>query len=179
MLTLDALQRTLDETLEERLQYVERHREKMLADAQKDVEDARERLLAHVRALPALRQELLDARDLLSWTATYPEPAEQYGFPSALALGLRAPVEGTLETKARIDFGRVVAALEADADTLADKHHAQVQQVLGTAPPRTPLTEAMWTDTDEYKAWQKQELERARKLAEFRDPDKLAAEIRE
>jgi hypothetical protein len=36
-LTLEALQRTLDEALEERVQYVERHRETMLADAQKDV----------------------------------------------------------------------------------------------------------------------------------------------
>ncbi len=100
-LTIDALQRTLDELLEERLQYVERHRDKMLADAQKDVEARRARLLAHVQELPALRQELLDARDLLTWTATYPDQAEQYGFPTALALGLREPVERTLETKAR------------------------------------------------------------------------------
>jgi len=100
-LTLDALQRTLDEALEERLRYVERHRDKMLADAQKDVEARRARLLAHVQELPALRQELLDARDLLTWTATYPDQAEQYGFPTALALGLREPVERTLETKAR------------------------------------------------------------------------------
>ena len=86
-LTLDALQRTLDEVLEERLQSVARHRVKML-DAQKDLEGRPARLLAHVQGLSALRQELLDARDLLTWTAPYPEPA-------ALALGLRAALKQT------------------------------------------------------------------------------------
>ena len=39
----------------------------------------------------------------------------------------------------------------------------------------------MWNEDEEYKAWQRQELERARKLAlnEWRDPNKLAAEVRE
>ena len=90
-LMLEATQRTLDEALEERLHYVERHREKMLADARKDVEARRERLLAHVRAFPALRDELLDAREVLAWTATYPEQIEQFGFPTNLALGLQGP----------------------------------------------------------------------------------------
>ena len=179
-LTLDALQRTLDEALEERLRYVKRHRDKMLSDARKDVEATRGRLLAHVRELPALRQELLDARDILTWAATYPDHAAQYGFPTALALGLRAPVERTLETKARIEFGRVVAALEADAEALAEKHHGQVQRALGITRPRTPLREAMWTEEPEYQEWQKQERQRARELAEAgHDPNQLAREVRE
>ena len=73
----------------------------------------------------------------------------------------------------------MIAALEADADALAEKHNADVQRALGTAPPRTPLTEAMWTSEPEYQEWQKQERERARKLAEFHDPNVLAAEVRE
>lgn len=179
-LTLDALQRTRDEALEERLRYVERHRDKMLSDARKDVEARRERLLAHVRALPELRDGLLEARETLTWVATYPELPEAFGFATSLALGLREPVERTLETKARIDFGRVVAALEADADALADKHHVQVQRALGTAPPRTPLTDAMWVGEPEYQEWQRAERDRTRKLAELgHDPNKLAAEVRE
>jgi hypothetical protein len=179
-LTVDALQRTLDEALEERLRYVERHRGTMLSDARKDVEARRARLLAYLQELPALRQELLDARDVLTWIATYPDHAEQYGFPTALALGLREPVERTLETKARVDVGRVVAALEADADALAERYHAQVQRVLGTAPPRTPLAEAMWAEDEDYKKWQRGERDRARKLAEMgRDLNRLAAEVRE
>ena len=151
----------------------------MLADARKDVEARRERLLAHVRELPALRDELLDAREVLAWTATYPEQVEQFGFPSNLALGLREPVERTLETAAQVDFGRVVVALEADAEALAERYHVQVMQALGTAPPRTPLCEAMWAADPQYKEWQRQERERARELAEWRDPNLLAREVRE
>ncbi len=65
-LTIEALERALDEALEERLRYVERHRGKLLADAQKDVDACRARLLAQVRELPVLRQALLDARDVLT-----------------------------------------------------------------------------------------------------------------
>jgi hypothetical protein len=121
--------------LEDRFQYVQRYRKKLLADAQKDIEGDRARLVAHVRELPALRQKLLDARDLLTWAATYPDHAEQYGFPTALALGLREPLERTLQTKGLVDFGRVVAALEADADALAERHHAQVR---GRSEPHPP-----------------------------------------
>ena len=175
------MQRTLDAALDERLRYVERHREKMLPDARKDVEARRERLLAHVRELPALRDELLDARKVLAWTATYPEQVEQFGFPTNLALGLREPIERTLETTAQVDYGRVVVALEADADALAEKYHVQVLKALGTAPPRTPEREAMWTNDPDYQAYQKQQRERAIQLAEGfgHDPDRLTAEVRE
>ena len=147
------MQRTVDDALEERLHYVEKHRASMLRDAREDVETRRARYLAHVREIPALRGELIEARETFAWAATYPDSPDQYGFPSALALGLLEPVQRTLETTARIEFGRVVAALEADADALADRHHEQVQRALGTAPPPTPLTEAMWTETEQYKTW--------------------------
>ena len=179
-LTLDALQRTLDEALEERLRYVERNRDKMVADALKDVEAERRALLSHVRALPELRDRLLAARETLTWAATYPELPEAFGFPTELALGLREPVERALGTKARIDVGRVVAALESDAEALAERHHEQVQRRLGTAPARTPLREAMWASEPEYQEWQRQERERARRLAEQgHDPTRLAVEVRE
>ena len=146
-LTIEARQRTLDEALEERLGYVEKHREAMLRDARADVEAARDRLRRHVEQLPALRQDLLDARDLLSWTAIYPDEPEAFGFSTALALGLQEPVKRTLETKARIEFGRVIAALEADADALADRHGDKVQRALGTAPPAHPSPKPCGTRT--------------------------------
>ena len=37
----------------------------------------------------------------------------------------------------------------------------------------------MWASDEDYKAWQQQELERARELAEFGNVSRLAAEIRE
>ena len=87
-LTIEARQRTLDAAIEERFQYIEKHREKMLADARNDVEAKHEQTLAHVRAIPALRQELVEARETLLWVAAYPQQTETFGFPHALALGL-------------------------------------------------------------------------------------------
>ncbi len=66
------------------------------------------------------------------------------------------------------------------AGALAERYHLQVQQALGTAPPRTPERQAMWTEEPEYQEWAKQERERAIKLAEeqWRDPNRLAADLR-
>ena len=84
-----------------------------------------------------------------------------------------------LETKARIDFARVLAALEADADALADAYAASLKEKLGTAPPPTPLERAMWDGDPAMVEWKKQERERALELAkQGRDPNKLAAELR-
>jgi hypothetical protein len=129
----------------------------------------------------ALRDELLAARETLSWVATYPEPAETFGFPMALALGLRKPVEQTLQTSARVEFANVVAALEADAQALVSVYAEQVKAKLGNAEAQTPLIRAMWSEDDAYKDWAKQERQRAIDLANqgLHDPNRLAAELRD
>ena len=176
-----ALERKADAALERRLRHLERHRAKMLRDAREDVDAARDRLLALVAQLTEALAGLLAARDTLLWIAHYPDLPEAYGFPTALALGLRAPVEQTLQTRARVEFGGAVAALQADADALADRYAEETQRRLGTAPPRTPTREAMWAEDEDYQAWAKQERQRAIELAAsgFHDPNKLAAELRE
>jgi hypothetical protein len=121
-LLLDAVAVEFDAALSERLAYVEKHRERMLEDAQRDVTEAREALLKHVHGLHELRDILLAARETLAWAASYPDPAEGFGFPNALALGLRGPVEKTLHTTARVEYGSILAALEEDAQALADAH---------------------------------------------------------
>ena len=93
-LVVEALKLEVDRALEERREHIERHRERMVKDARRDVEDARERLAAHISQLPELRETLLAARDNLRWVVSFPEQAEGFGFPLALALGLREPVKG-------------------------------------------------------------------------------------
>jgi len=178
-LLVAGLERKVDAALERRLSHLERHRAKMLRDAREDVDAARDRLLELVAQLPEARAELLAARDVLLWIAHYPDLPEAFGFPTAIALGLRAPVEQTLQTSSRVGFGGAVAALEADADALAGRYAEETQRRLGTAPPRTPTREAMWTDDSDYQAWAKQERERAIELAkQGHDPDQLAREVR-
>jgi hypothetical protein len=167
----------IDKALEERLRYVEENRARLLADASSDLEAARARVIEQVHKLPALRDELLAARETLTWVAAYPESPAPFGFQNALALGLREPVERTLQTKARVDFSSVLAVLEADAKALAETHGEDTRRQLGIAGPRTPLREALWDSDTDMIAWKKQGLERARQLAEFGNSSQLAAEI--
>jgi hypothetical protein len=175
---VDAVAVELDAALEDRRRHVEEHRARMVEDARRDVAEARDRLTAHVRELVELRAELVTARDVLAWIACYPEPAQSYGFPTSLALGIQAPVRETLQTRARIEYGHVVAALEADADALAARFADDVRRALGEGKLRTPLREAMWEDDPDLVAWKKAELERARELAREHDPNELAREVR-
>jgi len=179
-LIVEALQLEVDRALEERREHIERHRERMVKDARRDVEDAQGRLAAHISQLPALRETLLAARDSLRWVATFPEQVESYGFPLALALGLREPVKETLGTTARVEYRGVVAALEADAAALAEQLGPTVKERLGLAPRPTPEDRAMWWDDEDAVAWRKEQVERARRLAEWStDPGRLAAEVRD
>jgi hypothetical protein len=73
----------------------------------------------------------------------------------------------------------VLQALEEDANALTRVYSRDQQERLGIAGPRTPLDEAMWDNDPDHVEWKKQELERARKLAEWHDPNKLAAEVRD
>jgi hypothetical protein len=149
---VDAVGLELDRELEARLAYVERHRERMLKDARRDVTEARDKLREHVRGLPELRDALLGARETLAWAATYPDSAPAYGFVSALALGLRAPVERTLHTTARVEYLAVLAALEGDADALASEYAQAVKQKLGTAGARTRSRKRCGTATPRWSS---------------------------
>jgi len=175
-LLVDAAALELDAALARRLQHVEQHREKMTEDARRDVEQAQERLLEQARQLPRLRDELLAARGALEWAATFPELTPVLGTPSMAALGLKAPVEQTLGVTAQLPYTALIDAIEADALALAHAHTPTVANALGAARQATPASEAMWTSDPRAQAWGRQELERARKLAEYQDPTRLAAE---
>jgi len=169
-LLAEAVTIELDQALERRLQHVERHRDAMVNDARKDIDEARAKLLAHLRALPAIRQTLLDARETLGWVSFFPEQPETYGHPTAVAIGLREPVEQTLGTRARIEYSALIEALEKDADAVANAFGPQQKAKLGNADPRTPVNSGKWLDdkTDEDLAqWKREEFERARQLSQW------------
>ncbi len=175
-LLVEAVQLELDQALKRRLEHVEKHRDRMLRDAREDVGAARAELATKVAELPALRERLLEAREALLWAASYPDPDAGFGFPSALALGLRAPVEETLQTPARIDYRQVVAALGRDADALAEAFSMEQAERLGTAPGKTLLTHALW-DFEVDPAWKRSQLERAREVAAYStNPQRVAQE---
>lgn len=171
-LLVDAREHELDRALERRADHITRNREAMLKDARRDVDEARERYLAKVAELPALRQQLVDARATVLWAATFPEVAESFGMPNAVALGLQEPVRRTLGTTALLPWTSLIDAFEADAAALADAFSRdQKKHGLGEPDPRTPLTEAMWDSDPETVAWKKAEFERGKQLVRQGEAD--------
>jgi hypothetical protein len=178
-LRVEAIGVELDRALQRRLNNVRKHRKRMLADARNDVAETRNHLLERIAELPALREQLVATRETLLWIAFYPDPVEAYGFPTAIALGLREPTERTLGTRARVEYTGLRQALDEDASALATEFSREQKQRLGIAGPPTPVDQAMWWDDADHVAWRKAELERARQLAQWQNPDLLAAEVRD
>jgi len=176
-LLVDAAAIELDRAVERRRAHIEAYRTKMTNDARTDLKKARERLSEHARLLAGLREAVLAARDTLAWIVHYPEQPPTYGFPASLALGLRQPVERTLATTARVEFGSLLAALEEDASALEGTFAPGTAEKLGTAPRPTPLAKAMWRGDPDERAWAASELQRARQLAEYGNVNALAAEV--
>jgi hypothetical protein len=175
-LLADAVVVELDKVLDQRVRHVEARRAAMVADARRDVTQ----LLDKFAEIPALREELLAARETLLWIAAYPEPVDSFGFPTAVALGLREPVERTLHTKAKVEHAALLQALEEDATALAEAFSTEQKRRQGIDGPRTPLREAMWDGDPDNVAWKKAELERARELDRWAaDPLRLANEARD
>ena len=179
LLLVEAAVRVLDDALERRLQHVEKHRERMVEDAREDVQGALSAVRDHVAALPELRARQIEARETLQWVASYPEPVVNFGSTASVALGLKAPVQDALGLEVQVEYRRLLSALEADAEALANAYAREVADRLGVGPRRTPASEAMWASDERAKAWGREELERARRLAEWTDPEQLGAEVRE
>ena len=174
-LFVEAVDVEFDQALERRLRYVEKNREKMSADARKDVERASTQLREVVNQLPAVREQLFEARENALWVASYPDLPETYGFPTSVALGLQEPVRQTLHTTARIEYDALIQLLFSDAEILASRFSADQRRKMGedVDAELTPVDEAMWSSDERAVAWGKAELERARRLAEYH-PDTLA-----
>ncbi|MBA2641520.1 MAG: hypothetical protein H0U82_01170 [Actinobacteria bacterium] len=175
-LLVEAVTIELDRALERGQSYIEHHRRKMIADARGGLDEKVGKLEAASRQLLALREAALEAREVLEWIASFPEPRESFGFPTATALGLRKPVEETLGTRARVEYASLVQALEGDAQAIRNQFGPVTAKQLGLAEPATPLIEAMW-DHDVDPGWKREQLERARGLLPWTaDPAKLADE---
>ena len=151
----------------------------MQADALRDAEVARREYVNHVHELPALREQLEDARGTVEWIASFPEPVERFGVVSYAAIGLAEPVRRLLNTPPGktplIEYAALIALLAADGDALAGAFGPQVAKALGVGPEATPETEAMWAD-DIPESYRRAQLERAQGLLPFSQNPHLLAE---
>jgi len=178
-LLVEAVTIELDQALETRQRHIEDNRAGMVKDARGELDEKVGKLEAASQQLLALRQAALEAREVLEWIASFPEPRESFGFPTATALGLRKPVETTLGTKARVEYASLLLALEEDAKAIRNQFGPVAAKQLGLAEPATPLTTAMW-DGDVDPGWKREQLEKARGLLPWsRHPNELSDEARD
>ncbi len=156
------LTRAVDRVLADKLAHVERHRRRLVDDADRDVEEAHARLIALLGELERARQDLADARQAALWAALFPDvTASASPNYAILALGLRRPVEQALGIPTQLQTERVLMALRADADALRTAATPAQRTQLEGAKPSTHRDVAVWADSDEARQAERQEKQAA------------------
>lgn len=181
-LLVEAAALEIDRALERRLQHIETNRPSMFKEAQKALGEAEARIVEHLRAAPARREAALAARADLLWAAFYPDQPESFGFPTAAALGLQEPVRRILGSKAMYQHEQLVRLLEEDANRSRTRSATTRSGGWGSTFParsRTAPSGSFDSNDEDLAEWKREQLERARRLAECGDPHRLAAEVRE
>jgi hypothetical protein len=175
---LGAVAKLRSNVLAEKERFVQARRPRLAKAAAETVETARDRYVALARELVDARAELLDARRAELWAKLYPreQAGRLHGFETALALGLRKPVQETLGTIARLEYAQLVAAIERDADVIATHASAEQLEQAGEPPAPNPTKRAAW-DSD-LTEWKREQNEKLRELGRWHhDPSRLAQEL--
>lgn len=152
-----------DKVLEERVAFVEKHRRRLVKDADAAAQDAKARYLQLVDELSAARDDLAACRQSALWAALYPDASLQTEVPTAVvAAGLRRPVEAALPGwTGQVEAARLLELLRDDATVLADlRTNDQHAALLGVDSRQLEHGGAMWDGTPEQR-----EEERAEKKA--------------
>lgn len=118
-----ALDRLVDEALDQKVSHVDKHRRKLTREAAAEVERAHRRYTDAQHVLEQARTDLLEARRTQRWAEYYPDGQATTDTirPPMLAGGLLNPVRRTLGITTQLAFDAILAALEADANTLRDR----------------------------------------------------------
>jgi hypothetical protein len=155
--------------LEEKASFVEKHRARLVKDADRAVTEAHARLHRLLDQLAAARDELVEHRHDAVWAALYPDGAAGVESPMhhILAGGLRRPIEQALGVTTQLQAGRVIDALKADADWLKDAATPEQRALLEGRNPKRPNSDATWAGTPE--AIEQERAEKQAALARYRE----------
>lgn len=157
----DALALAQSSILEEKAAFVEKHRKRLIKDAEKATVEHRKSYDAAIAAAEKAREELAESRSAVFWAATYPSEAAIASVPtSMLAAGLRGPVEKTLGLASQVSAVNVFAALLEDAQVLASVGTEEQLAALGR--PASNAKQALWQGSPEAIAREREEKKAAR-----------------
>jgi hypothetical protein len=162
-----AIDELRDRVLEERIDFIGKHRKRLVRDADRATEKARARYDELVDELAQVREELIQHRQTSVWAAAiFPHQSLVSLPPCDALLGgrLRATEEHLPGLKRELPAHSVFALLHADADYCASV--ATVEQaaaIEGVSPSVLRSSDAIWERSPEHEERQRREKEAAMK----------------
>ena len=163
----EALTRATERVLVDKAEFVEKHRGRLIKEADGHADDAHARYLDLIDQLADARVDLFQLRRATVWARIYPGEQAAREVPDTLAGGQRRPLQA-MGLSAPVPPGRVLEALKADADWLRQAATPEQKALIGEGrdPRKPPAT--VWDRSDEGQQWQRDERQRA--LHRLRNP---------
>ena len=147
----------VDRVLEQRQAFIEKHRERLAADAEQAANAKHAELSARIDEAERAREELTELRESVLWARCYgTELAGRHPTWRLFAGGLARPVRDTLGIDVQLEYRRLLDAVRADANWLLSAATAEQRAALEGRDPRTPPG-TVWEDTDEGKLQRREE----------------------
>jgi hypothetical protein len=143
----------VDRLLQQRANFVAKHRDRLANVAAQQRELAHRQLLDLLDQVAAARDRLSDLRQAEVWAKTWPDDFKGTPNTSVLCGGYMKPVKETLGVTTKVAVGSVVDVLRLDADFLA---------AMGPPAMRGPDSrEAVWLETPAGRTEHQQRLQEA------------------
>ena len=156
----DAALAACERVYEDKAQFVEKNRKRLVREADRATRDAQARYAEAIEAAEQARGELVDCRAAALWAALFPgELANQVPDVGAVAANLRKPVEDALQLKTRLPAVGVFRVLRSDVDILGRVQTREQALALGAADPQQDA--ATWAGTPEHEAQAQKERQEA------------------
>jgi hypothetical protein len=152
-----------ERVLAERIAYVERHRKRLVADAERETGEARVRYLELVDQMEQTRAALVELRETTIWASLYPSETLASFAPSHALVGgrPRETARHLAGVEQSIAAPNAFSLLRADAEHFGQvSTREQAAEMQGVSTAELTGDEAMWADGDADLARRKREKER-------------------
>ena len=157
-----ALDEMVERALQEKADFVQRHRRRLVREADQATQDAVDHYLRLLEELERARDDLYEARASAVWAAMFPSELLNTLPPAAIAGGLRKPVEETLGITTQLAPGSIWKLLRLDAAALAEGATHEQRAALEGRDPRRDADAAVWSQTPEGQEAERRERRLAR-----------------
>jgi hypothetical protein len=139
---------------------VQRHRKRLVKDAETATQEARDRYLALVDELQAARQDVIDLRETTVWAQIYPHESLQT-LPPSHELAPSKRIRERVLPRGDLLANNVFELFREDIRYFASvSTREQAAAARGVSERELAGDQAMWHESDEYAEWAKNEKQR-------------------